>query len=626
MFGIRVEPCNLLGIYAFNLSEHIHRKMERVERTLKLRKWMLVVPWALVAVLLTLNVVSTRATAGIGATTIAITLSEDLPTATVDGHKFDLDTPAALKEGNKWFVPVMFLAQHMGLDVKYNGKTNRVEMGMAKAKAEIDSANKTVTVNGVSVPYDSAAKLVNERLMVSVTWLYDFMGAKYTYNAAAKQIEIMYVKRPPALTNDATSNSRPVAQFTFAKPVYRIGEPVKYIDLSYDPDAEGLSYTWTGNNEAFYKPGKHLITLKVTDGKGLVSDVYSRYIEIENKTMFVTELDRQLYTAPLNSFIKTDWPTLYAHFLEIPELPKKVTEDRSRPLLMSDSPETFKAKGILYQDVVNGKGRLYADHMNGMDEKVQFVIMATNTSSKPVTIRTTNKGEVYPSIYAHLIGHEAAVQFMLNDKIDEKLTIPAGQTLAYIQMPDVQPGQGVNVFYDVETDGPIQFSFMAMDAVIETPTSLYPSLYAPLPFDGHVRGTFPMSEKRWDIDASTFTKPSRLVFGDNKSDPFQPGYDVFRKENVFEDGNYGVLYKIHADKPRKMVVLLLARGGAFKGPFKFNSEFVLAPPSGVVTAFDRVQVLYRTDGTEPSLDIEFIPPAGSAFPMDLIFYPLDDVK
>jgi hypothetical protein len=587
---------------------------------------MITVPWTLVMVLLTLNVVSTQATAGIASTTMTIYLNENQPTAVVDGSKFDLDTPGALKDGSKWFVPLKFLSDQMGFEVMWNSKTNRVEIGSSRAKIEVDLVNNAVYVNGALIPYDSAAKLFNERLMVSDTWLYDYFGAKYTYNQADKRIEVTYVKRPPALTNDANSNSKPVARFTFGKPVYRIGEPVKYIDLSYDPDAEGLSYTWTGNNEAFYKPGKYLVTLKVTDGKGKVSDMYSRYIEIENKTMFATDLQRQLYTAPVNSFIKTDWPMLYAHFLEIPELPKKVTEDRSRTLLMSDSPETFKQKGILYQDVVNGKARLYADHMNGMDEKVQFVIMATNSGTKPVTIRTTNKGEVYPSIYAQLIGHEASVEFLLNDKYDDKLTIPAGQTRAYIQMPDFQPGQGVNVFYDVETDGPIQFSFMAMDAVIETPTSLYSMLYAPLPFDGHVRGTFPVSEKRWDIDASSFTKPSRLVFGDNKSDPFQPGYDVFRKENVYEDGNYGVVYKIHADKPRRMVVMLLARGGAFKGPFKFNGEFVLAPPSGVITAFDRMQVLYRTDGTEPSLDIEFTPPAGSAFPMDLIFYPLDEVK
>jgi hypothetical protein len=590
-----------------------------------MRKWMIAVPWMLVAILLTVYIVSPKANAGVSSTTMTIWLKENEPSATVDGRVVALDMPALAKVGDIWYIPVRFLSEQMGFELKWNNKTNRIDIGTSKSKIEVDISKEMIYVNGSPLPFKNSAKVIDERLMVAETWLNDFFGAKYSYNAAEKRMEIFYVKRPQTLTNDATSNSKPVARFTFGKPTYRIGEPVKYVDLSYDPDAEGLTYEWKGKEEAFYKAGKYLVTLKVTDGKGLVSDMYSRYIEVQNQTMFSTDLERQLYTSPVGTIIKANWPMLYAHFLEIPELPKKVTEDRSRTMLMSDGPETFYEKGILYQDTLNGKGRLYASHMNGMDEKVQFVIMATNSGTKPVTIRTTNRGEVYPSIYAHLIGHQSAVEFMTNDKIDEKLTIPAGQTRAYIQMPDFHPGQGMNALYDVETDGPIQFSFMAMDAVIETPISLYPLLYKPLPFDGHIRGTFPITEKRWDIDASSFTKASRIVFGDNISDPNQEGYDVFRQQKVYEDGNYGVVYKIHLDKPRRMAVLLLARGGAFKGPLKFNGELVLVPQSGVITAFEQIQVLHRTDGTEPSLEIEYIPPSGSAFPVDLIFYPLDDI-
>ncbi|MDF2659139.1 MAG: hypothetical protein K0Q94_1930 [Paenibacillus sp.] len=230
---------------------------------------------------------------------------------------------------------------------------------------------------------------------------------------------------------------------------------------------------------------------------------------------------------------------------------------------------------------------------------------------------------MYPSIYANLIGHEASVEFLLADPTSRELEVPPGQSRVYVQMPEFLPGQGVNVIYDVETDGLIEFSFMAIDSSIESPTSTYPLLYKQLPGDGHIRGTFPVTEKRWDIDASAFTKPTRLIFGDNDYDEWQKGIDPTLNAEVTDDGNYGVVYKIHSDKPRKMAILLQARGGPFKGPLKINGEFVLAPPSGVITAFESVQILARTTGEEPSLDIEFTPPAGSAFPMNLIFYPLD---
>lgn len=563
------------------------------------------------------------ASASVSTTTMNIWLNVGEPVAFVDGEKVELDTPGAFKDGDQYFVPVKFLSDRMGFEVKWNDKTKRVEIGTARAKIEVDTANRSVFINGAYITYDSVARLFNERLMVNAAWLHDFFGAKYTVNAEQNRIEITYVKRPKTLTDDADGNSKPVARFTFGKRSYKIGEPVKYIDLSYDPDAEGLVYEWQGKEEAFFTPGRHLVSLRVKDGKGLVSETYSRYITIENATMYATPLEFKLRTYPVQSFIKTDWSMIWAHFHNLPTLEKKVTEDRSRTLLVSDSPETFKEKGILYADVVNGKARLYADHINGTNEKVQFVIMATNPGTKPVKVKTTRKGEVYPSIYANLIGHEASVEFLLGDPQNGEMVVPPGQSRVYVQMPDFQPDQGVNVFYDVETDGPVEFAFMAMDASIETPISTYPLLYKPLPYEGHIRGTFPVTEKRWDIDASSLTKPSRIIFGDDEYDAYQQGYDVFRKQAVKDDGNYGVVYHIHVKNPRKMVLLLMPRGGPFKGPFKINGEFVLAPPSGVINAFENVQILARTDGTEPALDIEFTPPAGSAFPADIIFYPLD---
>lgn len=558
----------------------------------------------------------------VSTTTVTIWLQVDEPLAYVDGKRIELDTPGVLKDGNNRFVPLKFIAEQLSIEVKFNEKTKRTEIGTSRAKIEIDEVNKSVFINGVYLMFDNVARSFNGKLLVKESWLYDFFGAKYTFSAEKKRLEVTFVKKPPSRV-DEKGNSRPVARFTFGKPVYMVGEPVQYIDLSYDPDAEGLQYEWTGNEEAFFTPGKHLVTLRVRDGQGLTSDLYSRYIEVSEYMMYRSPMLFKLHTYPLQSLIPTNWIEVYAYFNDLPSFKKTVTEDRSRKLLVSDSPETFDAKGIFYADTVNGKARLYADHVNGMDEKVQFVIMATNSGTKPVTIKTTNKGEVYPSIYANLIGHEASVEFLLGDPVAREMVVPPGQSRTYVQMPDFLPGQGVNVIYDVETDGPIEFAFMAMDASIETPISTYPLLYKQLPADQHIRGTFPITEKRWEIDASSFKTPTWLIFGDNEYDKWQIGYDPTRKKEVTDDGNYGVVYKIHSDKPRKMAILLQARGGLFKGPFKINGEFVLAPTSGVITAFETVQILARTTGKEPSLDIEFTPPAGSAFPVNLIFYPLD---
>jgi len=52
---------------------------------------------------------------------------------------------------------------------------------------------------------------------------------------------------------------------------------------------------------------------------------------------------------------------------------------------------------------------------------------------------------------------------------------------------------------------------------------------------------------------------------------------------------------------------------------------VLAPNSRAITPIDGVYLLTRTTGNEDELNIEFTPPAGSNFPIDLILWPLENL-
>ncbi|MFC5450894.1 stalk domain-containing protein [Paenibacillus aestuarii] len=568
------------------------------------------------------STITAPAAQAVSASSSFILLYIDKSEAFVNQDQIHLDAPATIIKGST-FVPAKFLGDSMNFNVEWSDATRTITMSPQGNLIVLDVDHKTVTTNGINTPFDDVAAIVNGKLIVKLTWLADYMGAKYTYNEELRRVEIVYTPPAEGIYVDQDSNSRPVAKFTTAKPTYRLGEPVKYVDLSYDPDAEGIvSYDWTGNQEAFFKPGKYPVSLKVSDRHGHVSDVYTSYVTVVDEP-YLSEVEYPIYMKPVGGFIKSDWGTIWSHFNNMEPIAKQVTQVTDRKLLVSDSPEEFTEKGILYQDTINGKARLYADHVNGTKQKMTMAIFATNNSDKPVTIQTTNKGEVYPSVYANLIGSEASVDFLLNNVYDQKLTVPPHQTYVYAKLPDFYPGQGVNLFYDVETDGELQMTFGVTDQRL-TPTTVQELPY--LAFNGHVRGSFPVSEINWKIDASSFTKTSVLTIGDNKTDPFVKGYDVMRKSDAENSGNYGVVYKIHADKPRKMAVMIMAKGGIFKGPFKINGEIIPVPASGVITAFDGMEVLARTTGTEDSLDIEFTPPAGSAFPIDLIFYPLEDKK
>ncbi|MEX2414965.1 MAG: copper amine oxidase N-terminal domain-containing protein [Paenibacillaceae bacterium] len=541
-------------------------------------------------------------------------------TAYVDNEKAILDAPATIIRG-KMFVPAKFLGDALGFPVTWDTVTKVIRIETSAGPIEIDQGNTIVRMNGSSIPYSDVCAIVNGRLMVKLTWIADATGTRYVYNSELRRVEILYTNHAQGIVDPVTGNSSPVAKFTFGKKVYRIGEPVKYINLSYDPDAEGLPIQeWTGKEEVFFKAGTYPVSLKVTDINGNMSKVFTKNIVISDE-QFLDQVGYSLHYRATGSFLKLTTNSKLEGLPSTERILQQPTENRT--LLVSDSPETFYQTGILYQDTVNGKGRLYANHQNGMATSTKFIIMATNLTSEPVTVTTTNKGEVFPSVYANLFGHQASLDFIMREAYEEKITITPGISYKYIQMPDLLPGQGMNAIYDIETSGPVMFSFMAVDPNM-VPAS--PSEYGVLPRETHIRGTFPISEINWLIPSAALTVPSRITIGNGSDDPFLTGMDALTNEVTMNKGNYGAIYRIHANNPPKLAILMTARGGIFKGPIMINGELVLAPTSGVITPYDGVYLLARTTGKEKELVIEFTPPAGSNFPINLILWPLEDLE
>jgi hypothetical protein len=486
---------------------------------------------------------------------------------------------------------------------------------------EFDLAASTLSINGVPKAFDDAAVVRNGNLLVRLDWLATYIDFKVKANEQLNRLELMYIRTETngLFHNDTLPNAKPVAKFATNKETYRIGEPIAYTDLSYDPDMDGITAEWVGNADVIYEPMDYNISLTVTDSKGNVSDTYSRIISVINEP-YLTHFDYQIHHEPVGTYVLYDEPTLRQNLRGIPQLPVKVENPKDRPLIVSDSPETFYDKGFLYQESINGKARLYADHVNGTKQQVQFAILMRNPSpNKTVTVTTTNQGEVYPSIYANLIGNEASLQFLLQEMKPETLSIGPGQTVYYRKMPNFYPDQGMNVMYDVESDGEVYVSFVAMDPNGDIPSV---GMFKQQEYTGNVRGTFEWSQVKWEIDAKALKVPSSIALGDGISDKFVTGTDFFTKQESLNLGNYGVVYNIHIDQPAKMAVLILPRGGVFKGPFLVNGKIVQSPASGVMTDYSGYTIIARTDGTEKELTIDFTPAAGSAFPIDIIFYPL----
>jgi len=543
--------------------------------------------------------------------------------AYVNGKMLTLPAPA-LELNEKAYIPAAALPDTLRVPVRWEPVSGSVQITTPSGYLSFHLPENKLYINGVEDDFEQAAVVKDDRLYLDADWLNRYIGYKAVVRDELKRIELLYVTMPDSVGfyNDTMPNTKPIAKFAVNKKQYRLGEPIIYTNLSYDPDGDEIKRVeWIGNAKAIFQPGLFKVSLKVTDSRGTESAVFSHNVEIVNEP-YLDPFEYKVYYEPVGTFVKEEEPTLRSYLRGIPQLPNITELSLERTLIVSDSPETFENKGFLYQEKVNGKARLYADHVNGMKEKVQFAIVARNASpDKSVRITTTREGEVYPSIYANLIGNEASIEFLQSDMAPETMVLEPGQTAFYKKMPEFYPDQGMNVIYDVETDGDVYFSFVAMDAGAGLDSI---GMYKQLDYTGNVRGTFNGSDVSWKVDATSFTEPSSLAIGDGTSDKFVTGDDFFMKKESLNLGNYGVVYKIRIDNPRKMSVLLLPRGGPFKGPFEINGKIIQTPPSGVMMDYQGYTILARTDGTEPYLDIEFTPAAGSAFPVDVIFYPLDD--
>ncbi|MDP5275925.1 stalk domain-containing protein [Chengkuizengella axinellae] len=552
-------------------------------------------------------------------TTTQIILYLDKTDAFVNLEVVKLDTAPTVVNG-KTFLPAKFLGEALGFNVQWIDETKTIIIEPTDSYIEINLEEKTVFQDGTKLSFNDYVYIDEGRSLVQMGWILKELGALYQYDSDERKIEINYLSLPSSISN--RNPSTPVARFTFGKPHYRIGEPIKLVDLSYDPDGENLSKSWTGKEEVYFKSGTHPITLTVTDTSGNVSEAYTKYITIVDD-VYLSQSEYPLYFQKEGTSFQTN-----LSLASLNQIPHELEYDFDRKLLVSDSPEVIKEQGILYQDTIDGKARLYANHINGMQENVTFAILATNETDEDIKITTTNSGEVMPTPLVNLMGHIASVDFLLDEDPDSYNVVKANETIFYKIYPDFLPQSGVNTFYDIQTDGELTFSFVAMeDADID---EFEDGDYDPLDYDGHVRGSFPASDIYIEANPSgkPLTEPYRLSIGDENVLPYLEGYDELDndREEVINKGHYGMTYNITIDNPGEVVVLLRPRGGAFKGPMKINGELIMAPTSGVLTHLSGVYILKRTTGYEKTLDIELTPPAGSAFPVDLIFYPLKDLK
>jgi len=112
----------------------------------------------------------------------------ETPTVKVDGSLIDFPDQQPVIRNGRTLVPVRFIAEALGYDVKWNDKTNSAVIDNGKIVMTIDSA--IAEVNGKSVTLDTAPTLLNDRTMVPLRIIAETLNCTVDWFAENRMIVI----------------------------------------------------------------------------------------------------------------------------------------------------------------------------------------------------------------------------------------------------------------------------------------------------------------------------------------------------------------------------------------------------------------------------------------------------
>ncbi|MBF7081560.1 copper amine oxidase N-terminal domain-containing protein [Desulfallas sp. Bu1-1] len=528
----------------------------------------------------------------------------------VDGQAHEMQIAPTVHEGVT-MVPLRVISEIFGGTVSWEQYTGIVNLKMnEKQSIQIDTHNNIAYINGTSSTTDIVTLIQDGTTMVPLRFLAQNLNYQVNYNTNTKEIQIK--KLPPP-------NQRPVALFKLPKDTYAQGETIAYEDESYDPDGDAIiERKWEGRENAYFKQGEYKVSLTVKDSNGAWSEPYSQIIKITDQV----EMDQLAYYFN-HPVLGKALDVSHLPVLEMKILSRVVTM-KKESVIISNCPETFTRDGVLYRDEVTGNNRILYHHLNGANQPKSVYLLAINNGSRPATLWVKRQGMAGPSNPMD-VGRLAAYNFLGFDQSDSySLELQPGEKIILNKDANnpIKPGQTVHGIFDVSSDSYLTFAIVAVGK--QDPINDYEQLPV-LPRDQtHTRGTFQLPSRNMTVKIPDFNQqPSRIVIADGKDDAFLYGKDVTSGQNVLytrNPGNYGVVYSITIESQQRVALLLNPRGGVFAGAGSWDGKPFYIPDSGILQPKTEAALLGILEPGKRKV-LQFIPPAGSYLPVNIICIP-----
>ncbi|MDX2005500.1 MAG: hypothetical protein SFU83_09515 [Meiothermus sp.] len=520
--------------------------------------------------------------------------------------------PPARMEGGRALLPLREAAR--ALRVPTENLRNEVGGGLRMGRLEVYPQVGLARLNGRQLPLAEVGAVVDGTFFVAARALEQSLGLTLAFDGVQRLLTLTYV---PGL--NARDTSLPVARFATDKREYRLGEPVRLIEYSHDPDGQPILFDYTGLEQAYFTPGPKEITLVVTNRAGRSSLPYTVRINVLPEVMY-SPRDFALRHLEVGRTFTDD------AVLDYPPL-TTYRQDAEIPLIVSNSPEEPDRTGILYADEFSGQARALAYHVNPNPAPARLVVLATNVDTQPLSLRVERLGETASTRVVSVLGQTSLMDFLFSSQ-RYQLWLEPSRTLVLFSSSSLGQGQGLNLMADLASTGRVQLTFaMVEEELIPAPGSgpdAWPDLLAslaPLDPDGvHIRGTFPSAQR--DLKVRMEGNTGRVIIGDGIYDPHMEGLDALTYQPVRLRGNYGVTYRISLEGAAGTVGAFSPRGGMYAGAISVNGRLKPVPENGVLFRPNTPMILFRETHLD-TVELELIPASGSFLPINLVVYRLD---
>ncbi|MFX3633877.1 MAG: copper amine oxidase N-terminal domain-containing protein [Candidatus Pristimantibacillus sp.] len=536
-----------------------------------------------------------------------------------NGQLFSATQPTIVKQGVT-YVAARSITSRLGLSIAYNSSTKQYVVSNKETELRYKLNSSMYIVNGTNMKANGLPYIKSGSLMIPIRSLVNPLSMKLSVNSKLKQVILTSTKTPD--DNGSSPNAAPEAYFTTNKVSYKKGEKIVYTDLSTD-DKGITKREWVNNKERFFTSGEQIVTLRVTDAGGLVSE-YSYKLMISEETL-ISEEDYSMISTPIGDKFAID----SASVLKFPIISYTPVSTGQQTLIRANSPETIREEGIYYSDTVSGNVRFLIHNQNNRSNAVRIYIVATNEGSIASSVRSGRIGIGGPSTYVSATGKNALARYLEATANNTNVVVPAGQSrvvLSEISNVKIGTGKVITAHADITTDNPMKLSVVVVDDGKDVLQAL--PILPVLPWDGiHARGTFENGNRSINVQQSLGGSASRMLLADKTYDWYLPGIDATTGEAALNSGNYGVNYEVNLENVQPNTLIALnARGGHYGGAFLVNGKLTYMTNANILNNSGEAGVLYRTGSQVENVKIEFSPASGSNLPINLLFLPLPKVE